>query len=570
MVFIRDCENILVEYLRTLYGEGNYNAWMHQRETWKCLYEDAGEKVILLRVPTAGGKTESVLIPYFYQYVFDDWFLAPGLIYVLPNKTLLFSQYQRIMKMRDIICPSKRISVVADLGGIYPGKTFLFGDIVLTTLDAFVYGLMAKRTILLDRDENLGKTLFPIGNIATSIVVFDEVQMYQDSSYYTPRILGKIINILYRSGVPVVIMTATMPEVLKKSLIPETVEYVTVYNSKVKRGKVSIHLKTDIKLLDFIMFDPEFKDILHYYRRILVVVNTVGKAVQIYRALRGVVEPLGFEIDLIHGRLLEATRRGRESKLEDLKNSDIKYILVATQVAESGLDLDFHVVLTELAPIDGLIQRLGRAARRISEGIGYVFGAESNRPYSGEILDRTLNAIEPSRLEAALMDLRDTDALLNQVFMEMPSLPKHLVGIYNKTRASIESLSPFINFSCLRARVRPELYITVLVLENVNCDELRKIGGTAELHLPYVVVRDNHMNVQFIGTDLEMYPYLKFGDFALKVDLERSFLSNNHVLLKISKAPRIFPQNLYLANPNYYVEEKNYDLGLMFRGEENA
>ena len=218
----------------------------------------------------------------------------------------------------------------------------------------------------------------------------------------------------------------------------------------------------------------------------------------------------------------------------------------------------------------GSIQRLGRAARRISEGIGYVFGAESNRPYSGEILDRTLNAIEPSRLEAALMDLRDTDALLNQVFMEMPSLPKHLVGIYNKTRASIESLSPFINFSCLRARVRPELYITVLVLENVNCDELRKIGSTAELHLPYVVVRDNHMNVQFIGTDLEMYPYLKFGDFALKVDLERSFLSNNHVLLEISKAPRIFPQNLYLANPNYYVEEKNYDLGLMFRGEENA
>jgi len=570
LAFVKECERILVKYLKTLYGERNYSAWTHQKETWRHIYEYAGEKVILLRVPTAGGKTESVLIPYFYQYIFDNWFLAPGLIYVLPNKTLLFSQYQRIVKMRDIICPNSKINVVADLGGIYPGKTFLFGDIVLTTLDAFAYGFMAKRTILLSKDENLGKTLFPIGNIATSMVVFDEVQMYQDSSYYTPRILGKIINILYESSIPVIIMTATMPKILEENLIPETIDYVSIYNPKVKRGKVSIHLKTDTKLLDFVTFDLEFKDILCNYRRILIVANAVSRAIQIYRALRTIVEPLQFEIDLIHGRLLEATRRRRESKLENLKNSDTKYILVATQVAESGLDLDFQVVLTELAPIDGLIQRLGRAARRISEGIGYIFGVESIKPYSKDILDKTLNTLESSRLEAALGNLRDTDMLLNQVFTDMPPLPKHLIGIYNKTKGSIESLSPFIDFSCLRAQVRPELYITILILENINWEELKKAEEFAELHLPYAVIRDNHMNVQYTGSDLERYPYLKFDDFALRVDLERSFLSNNYILLKISMAQKIFPQNLYLANPNYYAEEKDYDLGLVFKGEENV
>jgi len=39
-------------------------------------------------------------------------------------------------------------------------------------------------------------------------------------------------------------------------------------------------------------------------------------------------------------------------------------------------------------------------------------------------------------------------------------------------------------------------------VEDVNWEELKKIEGTIELHLPYAVVRDNHMNVQFIGTDL--------------------------------------------------------------------
>jgi len=567
MSFSNVCESLLMKYLKTLYGEGNYSAWPHQREAWQKIYEYGDEKVILIKAPTASGKTECVIIPYLSQFILNDWFLAPGLIYVLPNKTLLFSQYERIKRLVNILCPGKKISIVADFGGIYPGKTFLFGDIVLTTLDAFFYGLIAKRTIVLNKDEDLGKTLFPVGNIATSLVVFDEVQMFQDSSYYTPRILGKVIDILYYSGVPTIIMTATMPRILEETILPSTIDYVEVTSSKVRRGEVIVHLRLDLKLLEFIQDSLEFQEILSRYRKILVVANTIGRAIQSFREIRAIAQQYGFEVDLIHSKLLEATRRERESKLERMKNSDVKYILVATQVAESGLDLDFDVILTELAPIDGLIQRVGRVARRKKEGVAFIFDVPDVRPYNDKkILDETAYSITQSRLDEALKDLKKTKDLLDNVFTEIPSLPDRLKNSFDKTRRSIESLSPFIDFSVLKARIRPELYITILLLEDVDFNDLLKRNDVIELHVPYSEVRKSHMNIQFYGYELENYPYLNFNDIALKVNVERSILHEEKVLLKICKVLRIYPQSLYLANPEYYIRENNYDLGLLRRG----
>ena len=95
MSYLKKCEELLKTYLLSK-GIESANAYKHQRETWNAIYryDHDANKALLLKAPTASGKTESILIPYIYQIIEDDWFLAPSLIYVFPNKTLLYSQYK--------------------------------------------------------------------------------------------------------------------------------------------------------------------------------------------------------------------------------------------------------------------------------------------------------------------------------------------------------------------------------------------------------------------------------------------------------------------------------------------
>ena len=99
-----------------------------------------------------------------------------------------------------------------------------------------------------------------------------------------------------------------------------------------------------------------------------VLVNTVKKAQDIYRALLeikdGDTETLLFHARFPMGRRdeIEKTCLRKFGKGNDSQRP-MKAILVATQVVEQSLDLDFDGMLTELAPIDLLLQRAGRVHR---------------------------------------------------------------------------------------------------------------------------------------------------------------------------------------------------------------
>ena len=102
-----------------------------------------------------------------------------------------------------------------------------------------------------------------------------------------------------------------------------------------------------------------------------ILANTVKKAQSIYRALLEIKDQ-ETQTMLFHARFtikkraeiekacLQRFGQGPES------NRPFKAILVATQVVEQSLDLDFDGMLTELAPIDLLLQRAGRVHRHRS------------------------------------------------------------------------------------------------------------------------------------------------------------------------------------------------------------
>lgn len=160
---------------------------------------------LLLKSPTGSGKTEAVLAPFLSQFVDNDFYIAPRMIYVLPMRVLVNSVAERIRKYVKKISP--HISVEIQHGDL-PDAPFFISDIVVTTLDQFFYGFARS-------SKQVGHHLdIPAGAIASSIVIFDEAHMYRDS--FTFSIMRALMEILYKSHVPFVLMTATMPESLEK------------------------------------------------------------------------------------------------------------------------------------------------------------------------------------------------------------------------------------------------------------------------------------------------------------------------------------------------------------------
>ena len=102
--------------------------------------------------------------------------------------------------------------------------------------------------------------------------------------------------------------------------------------------------------------------------------NTVAEARQGYASLCRKFP--GWSIDLFHARFALADRLEIEERIvRDFgKNSTTKQrqgrVVVATQVIEQSLDVDFDVMVTDLAPIDLIIQRAGRLCRHCRDQNG--------------------------------------------------------------------------------------------------------------------------------------------------------------------------------------------------------
>lgn len=156
-----------------------------------------------------------------------------------------------------------------------------------------------------------------------------------------------------------------------------------------------------------------------------IILNTVKQAQSVFKALRLPPD----EKLLFHARFTASDRRRITENVLDLfgkgsPNRPAKFMLVATQVVEQSLDVDFDYMISELAPIDLLLQRSGRLHRHggrkldpilhvlLPEGKNLAFGGTS-RIYAEKPLLRTL-AILSDRMEVHLPD--DFRALIESCY----------------------------------------------------------------------------------------------------------------------------------------------------------
>ena len=103
---------------------------------------------------------------------------------------------------------------------------------------------------------------------------------------------------------------------------------------------------------------------------VLVVRSTVRDAQDTYEAVRRLDPTLrpGETVEILHSRMSHSSRRVRSMRLmaelgPDPCRRPKRLVLIATQVVEQSLDVDFDLLVTDPAPIPVLLQRAGRVRR---------------------------------------------------------------------------------------------------------------------------------------------------------------------------------------------------------------
>lgn len=223
--------------------------------------------------------------------------------------------------------------------------------------------------------------------LANKVIVFDEVHAYDT---YMSTILERLVQWLSAVNCTVLLLSATLPLRKLESLLdaylgkdvqlPAVAAYprVTAAARLKSPESVPVAVESEKKTFRLEFARPDLQSIADLITTRLtdggcaaIIANTVDRAQSVYSRLAGSCDDC--DLILFHARMPFGWRKQREEEIlarfgKPDRNGQSpqrprKAIVVATQVIEQSLDLDFDWIISDMAPIDLLLQRMGREHR---------------------------------------------------------------------------------------------------------------------------------------------------------------------------------------------------------------
>jgi CRISPR-associated endonuclease/helicase Cas3 len=366
----------------------------------------------LLTAPTGSGKTEAALLWATKQREVAE---APRTIfYVLPYRASLNAMHARMRSTYELSDDHVVLQHSSATTSLYDrlldhkdytraqaartairnralGKLMTAPVRVLTPYQLLrgFFGLKGHEAVLTDASEGL--------------FILDELHAYDPGRL--ALILAAVEHLAKDVGASVLAMSATFPNVLR-ALLRETLGAATEIEADQRtKDDAQRHI---LRFADRDLLSDE--TLAHIIARqaageaVLLVTTTVARAQQAYAALRG---QLGDgALGLLHSRFTGEDRTRKEVTLmTKVANGRSRVgepgtILVATQVVEVSLDVDFDVLFTDPAPVEPLIQRFGRVNRGRRGPLRDVFvhtavPNATERIYGRAPVDRALETLRP-------------------------------------------------------------------------------------------------------------------------------------------------------------------------------
>lgn len=379
--------------------------------------------LLIIEAPMGYGKTEASLL---CAEVLSQKFGEGGIAYLLPTLATSNAMFSRVKSWLDRLLEDQPIGTRQELRLLH-GKAELnddyarlprwnsswmgdeqnaheFGDAVAAhqwfsgrkrgLLAPFVVGTVDQLLMAALRVKHVH--LRHLG-LAGKVVIIDEVHAYD---VYMNVYLDRVLAFLGAYHVPVILLSATLPSSRRESLMRS---YTGIDNGKSRRkvalgepphgalGEPTYPLVTAKsysrrEVPAYSLFNPEKTQrfikvdfmpdtdaaLLNKLQELLVdggcacvLRNTVVRAQAAFELLR---KELDADIQLLHARFIAIDRASKDSALVSVlgpgsQNRPKKLVVVATQVVEQSLDVDFDLLITDVAPIDLMLQRIGRLHR---------------------------------------------------------------------------------------------------------------------------------------------------------------------------------------------------------------
>lgn len=370
-----------------------------------------GPHLFIIEESTGGGKTEAA-VTLAHRLMEEGY--GEGIFVGLPTMATANAMYERMKDCyQRLYCPGKnRPSLILAHGSRHLSDSFIqtIGppDVSSTGMD-YLKGEESgeavcarwltdhKKTSLLASigigtiDQGLTGVLpvkhqsLRLFGIARNILIVDEVHAYDR---FMNRLLRSLLSFHAALGGSAILLSATLPKSQKEEYISwftngagyaPTLDFVSEYPliTHIFSGEpeqIPVLSRSGTERDIEVTFFHSTEAVTEYLEKELKsgkcacwIRNTVSDAVSAYHMMEK--REVASKILLFHARFAMGDRLEREREVlaqfgtqssdEDRKG----VLLIGTQVVEQSLDIDFDVMVTDLAPIDLVIQRAGRLHR---------------------------------------------------------------------------------------------------------------------------------------------------------------------------------------------------------------
>ena len=379
--------------------------------------EPLDEQLVIIESETGSGKTEAALWRFARMYAAG---LVDGIYFALPTRAAATQLHERVNRFIKRLLPADDApeAVLAVPGYVR------YGDITGSRLEDYAVwwddhaeGAAAQRRWAAESSKRYLAAQAAVGTVdqammaalkvrhahmraaclARNLLVVDEVHA---SDTYMGRILRSLLEAHLGAGGYALLMSATLgysarrlwlstgraPQTPDNLSLKEAInspypvisatsptgESVTAVDENGREKTVRV--SSEPLMHDFDAVATLALGAARNGAKVLVIRNTVGYAIGTQQAVEEGTETgesgLVFDVDgittLHHGRFAVEDRRLLDRRVEELlgkERPDGGRVVVGTQTLEQSLDIDADFLITDLCPVDVLLQRIGRLHR---------------------------------------------------------------------------------------------------------------------------------------------------------------------------------------------------------------